>query len=633
MSDAIKHECGVAFIRLLKPLEYYRSRYGTSFYGLNKMQILMEKQHNRGQDGAGLANIKLYPRPGHVYINRVRSNSDAPIKDIFQRISASIRQETGDDPLLLQDTEWLKEHVPFTGEVFLGHLRYGTFGRNEIENVHPVSRENNWMTRSLVLAGNFNLTNIDELFNRLTELGQYPPAATDTVTILERIGHFLDRENEDKYQYFKSKGYSKREITELLATHLDLKEILSLSARRWDGGYVMAGVIGHGDAFIMRDPCGIRPAYYYQDEEVVVAASERAVIQTTFNVPYEQVHELPAAHALIVRRDGQISVEQFTATQAERPCSFERIYFSRGSDRDIYRERKMLGRLLVPQILEKIDGDIEHTVFSYIPNTAESAYFGLMEGLSDYCAEVRAAQIIEEKDHLDENRLRQILRFRPRFEKVAIKDIKMRTFITQDDQRDDLVAHVYDVTYGTIRPGTDTLVILDDSIVRGTTLRQSIIRILDRLNPRKIVICSSAPQIRYPDCYGIDMSRLGEFVAFRAAIDLLRERGMESRIEQVYLDAITQCGRDRHEVENVVKRIYEPFTDEEISAQIARIVTAPDIRAEVQVVYQSVQDLHHAIPLHNGDWYFTGNYPTPGGNVVANRAFINFYENNNQRAY
>lgn len=633
MSDAIKHECGVAFIRLLKPLEYYRSRYGTSFYGLNKMQILMEKQHNRGQDGAGLANIKLYPRPGHIYINRVRSNSDAPIKDIFQRISASIRQETGDDPLLLQDTEWLKEHVPFTGEVFLGHLRYGTFGRNEIENVHPVSRENNWMTRSLVLAGNFNLTNIDELFNRLTELGQYPPAATDTVTILERIGHFLDRENEDKYQYFKSKGYSKRDITELLATHLDLKEILSLSARRWDGGYVMAGVIGHGDAFIMRDPCGIRPAYYYQDEEVVVAASERAVIQTTFNVPYEQVHELPAAHALIVRRDGQISVEQFTATQAERPCSFERIYFSRGSDRDIYRERKMLGRLLVPQILEKIDGDIEHTVFSYIPNTAESAYFGLMEGLSDYCAEVRAAQIIEEKDHLDENRLRQILRFRPRFEKVAIKDIKMRTFITQDDQRDDLVAHVYDVTYGTIRPGTDTLVILDDSIVRGTTLRQSIIRILDRLNPRKIVICSSAPQIRYPDCYGIDMSRLGEFVAFRAAIDLLRERGMESRIEQVYLDAITQCGRDRHEVENVVKRIYEPFTDEEISAQIARIVTAPDIRAEVQVVYQSVQDLHHAIPLHNGDWYFTGNYPTPGGNVVANRAFINFYENNNQRAY
>ena len=633
MSESIKHECGVAFIRLLKPLDYYRSRYGTSFYGLNKMQILMEKQHNRGQDGAGLANIKLYPRPGHVYINRVRSNADAPIKDIFQRISASIRQEVGDDPLLLQDTEWLKEHVPFTGEVFLGHLRYGTFGRNEIENVHPVSRENNWMTRSLVLAGNFNLTNIDELFNRLTELGQYPPAATDTVTILERIGHFLDRENEDKYQYFKSKGYNKREITELLATHLDLKEVLSLSARRWDGGYVMAGVIGHGDAFIMRDPCGIRPAYYYQDDEVVVAASERAVIQTTFNVPYEQVHELPAAHALIIRRDGATSIEQFTATQAERPCSFERIYFSRGSDRDIYRERKMLGRMLVPQILKSINGDIEHTVFSYIPNTAESAYFGLMEGLNDFCAEVRASQIIEEKDHLDENRLRQILRFRPRFEKVAIKDIKMRTFITQDDQRDDLVAHVYDVTYGTIRPGTDTLVILDDSIVRGTTLRQSIIRILDRLNPRKIIICSSAPQIRYPDCYGIDMSRLGEFVAFRAAIDLLRERGMESRIEQVYLDAVTQCGRDRHDVENVVKRIYEPFTDQEISAQIAKIVTAPDIRAEVQVIFQSVQDLHKSIPLHNGDWYFTGNYPTPGGNVVANRAFINFYENNNQRAY
>lgn len=633
MSEQIKHECGVAFIRLLKPLDYYRGKYGTSFYGLGKMQILMEKQHNRGQDGAGLANIKLRPRPGHAYIDRIRSNSDAPIKDIFQRIFASIEQAAGNDPLLLQDPDWLKQHARFTGEVFLGHLRYGTFGKNDIENVHPVSRENNWMTRSLVLAGNFNLTNIDELFGRLTELGQYPPGATDTVTILERIGHFLDRENEDKYQYFKAKGYSKQEITELLATHIDLKEVLSLSARRWDGGYVMAGMIGHGDAFIMRDPCGIRPAFYYQDDEVVVAASERAVIQTTFNVPYEQVHELPAAHALIVKRDGQTSLEQFIAAQAERPCSFERIYFSRGSDSDIYRERKMLGRMLVPQILESIGGDIEHTVFSYIPNTAESAYFGLMEGLNDYCAEARARQIIAEKDHLDENRLHRILRLRPRFEKIAIKDIKMRTFITQDDRRDDLVAHVYDVTYGTIRADVDTLVILDDSIVRGTTLRQSIIRILDRLRPRKIVICSSAPQIRYPDCYGIDMSRLGDFVAFRAAIELLRERGMESVIEGVYLDAVAQQGLDRDEVENVVKRIYEPFTDEEISARIARIVTAPDIRAEVQIVYQSVPNLHKAIPLHNGDWYFTGNYPTPGGNVVANRAFINFYEDNNQRAY
>lgn len=633
MSEQIKHECGVAFIRLLKPLDYYRGKYGTSFYGLGKMQILMEKQHNRGQDGAGLANIKLRPRPGHAYIDRIRSNSDAPIKDIFQRIFASIEQAAGNDPLLLQDPDWLKQHARFTGEVFLGHLRYGTFGKNDIENVHPVSRENNWMTRSLVLAGNFNLTNIDELFGRLTELGQYPPGATDTVTILERIGHFLDRENEDKYQYFKAKGYSKQEITELLATHIDLKEVLSLSARRWDGGYVMAGMIGHGDAFIMRDPCGIRPAFYYQDDEVVVAASERAVIQTTFNVPYEQVHELPAAHALIVKRDGQTALEQFIAAQAERPCSFERIYFSRGSDSDIYRERKMLGRMLVPQILESIGGDIEHTVFSYIPNTAESAYFGLMEGLNDYCAEARARQIIAEKDHLDENRLHRILRLRPRFEKIAIKDIKMRTFITQDDRRDDLVAHVYDVTYGTIRADVDTLVILDDSIVRGTTLRQSIIRILDRLRPRKIVICSSAPQIRYPDCYGIDMSRLGDFVAFRAAIELLRERGMESVIEGVYLDAVAQQGLDRDEVENVVKRIYEPFTDEEISARIARIVTAPDIRAEVQIVYQSVPNLHKAIPLHNGDWYFTGNYPTPGGNVVANRAFINFYEDNNQRAY
>ena len=517
--------------------------------------------------------------------------------------------------------------------MFLGHLRYGTFGKNDIENVHPVSRENNWMTRSLVLAGNFNLTNIDELYERLIDLGQYPPAKTDTVTILERIGHFLDRENEDKYRYFKDKGYSKREITDLLARHIDLKEILSLAARRWDGGYVMAGMIGHGDAFVMRDPCGIRPAYYYRDDEVVVAASERAVIQTTFNVPYENVQELAPGHALLVRRDGDVSDERFIAPQEVRPCSFERIYFSRGSDQDIYRERKRLGRLLVPQILKSIDGDIENTVFSYIPNTAESAFFGLVEGLDAHCAETRVQKIMVGRDTLTEERLHEILHYKPRVEKIAIKDVKMRTFITQDDERDDLVAHVYDVTYGTIRPDADNLVILDDSIVRGTTLRRSIIRILDRLRPKKIVVCSSAPQIRYPDCYGIDMSRLGDFVAFRAAIELLKEHGMHDVIDDVYRKAKIQMGLERSEAVNCVKKIYEPFTDEEISSKIAQIVTAPDIHAGIEVIYQSVENLHQAIPHHNGDWYFTGDYPTSGGNVVANKAFINFYENRNERAY
>ncbi|WP_297451403.1 amidophosphoribosyltransferase [uncultured Alistipes sp.] len=633
MSDSIKHECGIALIRLLKPIDYYRQKYGSNFYGLNKMHLLMEKQHNRGQDGAGLANIKLYPKHGNVYINRVRSNGDAPIKDVFQQIADRISAVTDRHPDKLDDPEWMKENVEFTGEVFLGHLRYGTFGKNDIENVHPVSRENNWMTRSLVVAGNFNLTNIDELYQKLVELGQYPPAKTDTVTILERIGHFLDRENDDKYRYFKDKGYSKQEITDLLARHIDLKEILSLSARRWDGGYAMAGMIGHGDAFIMRDPSGIRPAYFYHDDEIVVAASERAVIQTSFNLAYEDVKELEPGHALIVRRDGGIKVEPFTAPSSIPPCSFERIYFSRGSDRDIYRERKRLGALLVPQILESIDYDIENTVFSYIPNTAESAFFGLVEGLDEYCQGVRARQILEENGRLTEERLQQILRFKPRIEKVAIKDVKMRTFITQDNERDDLVAHVYDITYGTIRAGIDNLVIIDDSIVRGTTLRQSIIRILDRLQPKKIVICSSAPQIRYPDCYGIDMSRLSDFVAFKAAIELLRERGDEARIERVYRKASEQLRVDRTEAVNCVSEIYEGFTDEEISAKIAQIVTAPEIRAKVEVIYQSVENMHKAIPVHNGDWYFTGNYPTPGGNVVSNKAFINFFENRNERAY
>ncbi len=633
MSDSIKHECGIAMIRLLKPVDFYLKKYGSALYGLNKMHLLMEKQHNRGQDGAGLANIKLYPEPGCVYIDRERSNTATPIKDVFQRIESRIAEATAKNPERLRDAQWLKRHVGFTGEVFLGHLRYGTFGKNNIENVHPVSRENNWMTRSLVLAGNFNLTNIDELFRRLIELGQYPPATTDTVTILERIGHFLDRENDDKYRYFKDKGYSKQQITDLLAKHIDLKEVVSLAARRWDGGYVMAGMIGHGDAFVMRDPCGIRPAFYYRDDEVVVAASERAVIQTVFNKPYEQVRELEPGHVLIVRRDGDFSVEPFTAPQPIRPCSFERIYFSRGSDRDIYRERKRLGALLVPQILRSIDHDIENTVFSYIPNTAESAFFGLVGGLDEYCQHIRAERILHENGSLTEQRLKEILRFKPRFEKVAIKDVKMRTFITQDNDRDDLVAHVYDITYGTIRAGKDNLVILDDSIVRGTTLRQSIVRILDRLEPRKIVVCSSAPQIRYPDCYGIDMSRLGDFVAFRAAVELLRESGRQTLIDDVYRECLEQLQGERSQAANCVKRIYEPFTDEQISAKIAQIVKAPDIRSQVEVIYQTVPNMHEAIPAHGGDWYFTGDYPTPGGNAVADQAFVNFYEKRNERAY
>ncbi|MBQ4280099.1 MAG: class II glutamine amidotransferase [Rikenellaceae bacterium] len=633
MSELIKHECGIALVRLLKPHAYYAEKYGTAFYGLNKMQILMEKQHNRGQDGAGIAAVKLRPEFGRAYIDRERSNAATPIREVFDRIHEGIRSALAADPSLEGDVVRLKREVPFCSEVYLGHLRYGTFGRNSIENVHPVMRESNWMTRSLVLAGNFNLTNIDELFGRLLTLGQYPPAATDTVTILERIGHFLDVENEEKYQRFKREGYSKREITGLIADHLDVADVLARSAHRWDGGYAMAGIIGHGDAFVMRDPCGIRPAFWYADDEVVVAASERAVIQTTFDVPYEAVHELDPAHALIVKHGGEVRVAPFAEPGRPAPCSFERIYFSRGSDADIYRERKQLGRNLLPAILRSIGGDIAHTVFSYIPNTAESAFYGIIDGMEEYCNREYSRQILGERCALTQERLDEIFRMRPRIEKIAIKDAKMRTFITTDSERDDLVAHVYDITYGTVERGIDTVVVVDDSIVRGTTLRQSIIRMLDRLGPRKIVICSSAPQIRYPDCYGIDMSRLGDFVAFRAAIGLLRESGRGAVIDGVYRRAKEQLALPREQAVNCVKEIYAPFTDGEISRRIAQIVTAPEVQAEVEIIYQSVADMRRAIPVHNGDWYFTGDYPTPGGNVVANKAFVNFYEHVDARAY
>ena len=631
MSDLIKHECGIALIRLLKPISYYQEKYGTAFYALNKMHILMEKQHNRGQDGAGLACVKLHPDPGSVYINRMRSNAATPIKDVFLRIHNLIGQriEPGNQP----DPEWIKRNVEYCGEVYLGHLRYGTFGKNNIENVHPVMRSNNWMTRNLVVAGNFNLTNINELFEKLISLGQYPQVTTDTVTILERIGHFLDQENEDKYRYFKEKGFSKAEITPLIAENLDLKEVLSQAARAWDGGYAMAGIIGHGDAFVLRDPNGIRPAFYYADEEIVVAASERAVIQTTMNVPYDTIKEITPANALIIKQNGTWSEVPVLDPGELKPCSFERIYFSRGSDQDIYRERKQLGRNLIPQIMKSIGHDIEHAVFSYIPNTAESAFFGLLEGMEDFCNERKAELILAEKENLTPQRLAEIQKIKVHAEKVAIKDAKMRTFITEDNARDDMVSHVYDVTYGSVREGVDNLVIIDDSIVRGTTLRQSIIRILDRLHPKKIVICSSAPQIRYPDCYGIDMSRLAEFVAFRAAINLLHKTGRAHVIDVVYKKAKEQLTLPKEEQQNCMKEIYDPFTDEEISAQIAEIVTASDIGSEIDVVFQTVEGLHEAIPVHRGDWYFTGDYPTPGGNVVANRAFVNYCENIDARPY
>ncbi len=633
MSDYIKHECGIAMIRLLKPLDYYLEKYGTAFYGINRMYILMEKQHNRGQDGAGLASIKLNLKPGLSYINRMRSNSANSIKDVFAQIHEHIQQKTQHNQGLLHNIDWLKENVEFAGELFLGHLRYGTYGANNIENVHPVSRENNWMTRNLVLAGNFNLTNIDELFERLLRLGQYPSATTDTVTVLERIGHFLDMENEDLYRTIKDDSISKRDATRLLADQLSVQKVLTKAASRWDGGYVMAGMIGHGDAFVMRDPNGIRPAFYYHDEEIVVAASERAVIQTTLNVPYESVKELKPAHALIVKHHGTISEEPFIEPRPVRPCAFERIYFSRGSDQDIYRERKQLGKLLVPAILKTVDYDVENTVFSYIPNTAESAYFGMIEGMHEYCNRQKVEKLIAEKASLTPERVTEIVGFMPRAEKVAIKDAKLRTFITQDNERDHMVAHVYDITYGSVRKNADNLVIIDDSIVRGTTLRQSIIRILDRLSPKKIVIASSAPQIRYPDCYGIDMSRLGTFVAFRAAMALLKETGREHIIEEVYREAKAQLTLPKEEVTNSVQKIYAPFTDEEISRKVAELVTADDVKAKIEIVFQSIENLHEAIKVHNGDWYFTGNYPTPGGNVVANKAFINFYEDVDARAY
>ena len=633
MSDQIKHECGVVLLRLLKPLEYYLSHYGTAFYGLNKLYLLMEKQHNRGQDGAGIGSIKLDVPPGSRYMNRIRSNKVNPIKDLFERIHGRIEAATKDHPERLRDVQWLKENLDFTGELFMGHLRYGTFGRNEVEYCHPFQRENNWMSKNLMIAGNFNLTNVEELFDSLVNIGQHPNETSDTVTILEKMGHFLDDENEDLYRRFKQQGHTKKEISPLIASELDLANVLSNASKNWDGGYVVAGMVGHGDAFVMRDPHGIRPAFYYQDDEVLVVASERPVIQTAFNLPAESVRELTPGHALIVKYDGRIMEAECKEPQKKNACAFERIYFSRGTDSDIYQERKRLGRQLVPAILKTIHYDLENTLFSYIPNTAIAAFKGMVEGLNDFCDQIKKDRILEMQGRHDPEKLQKILSLRPRVDQVAVKDAKLRTFITEDKKRDELVAHVYDVTYGVVERGKDSLVVIDDSIVRGTTLKQSIVRMLDRLGPRAIVIVSSAPQIRYPDCYGIDMTKLGDFIAFRAAMELLKDRGQEGVINEVYRRCKEQAALPPGEVENAVKDIYRPFCPEEISTKIAYMLHPPEVQARLEIVYQTIEDLHAACPGHVGDWYFTGNYPTPGGNKVANRSFINYIEGRDERAY
>jgi len=633
MSDQIKHECGIALIRLLKPLEYYHSKYGTWKYGLNKLYLLMEKQHNRGQDGAGVVNVKLNTRPGNKYIHRSRSMKDMPIKEVFDRIRGTIQHIEEENPERIKDPVWAKEHVPYAGELYLGHLRYGTFGKNNIDNVHPVSRQNNWKSRNLVLAGNFNLTNVDELFNVLINLGQHPKDYSDTVTILENLGHFLDQENQALFNLYKSRGFSNKEISFEIEKNIDIQSILKESSKRWDGGYAIAGLIGHGDSFVMRDPSGIRPVFYYHSDEIVVVASERAVIQTVMNSPYDEVQEIKPGYALIIKKDGDISQKLIRVPLERKSCSFERIYFSRGSDLDIYRERKKLGELIVPEILKTIDGDLDNTIFSFIPNTAETAFYGMVREIENYLCKSKQDDILKNIDGLNEKKLKQILAHRPRIEKIAVKDVKLRTFISQDEGRDDMVEHVYDITYGTINKGVDNLVIIDDSIVRGTTLKKSILSILDRLEPRKIVIVSSSPQIRYPDCYGIDMAKLGDFIAFKAAIELLKETGQEEVINKVYKKAKAQQNLPKEEIINHVKEIYKPFTAEDISKMISSMITSKDINAEVEIVYQSIENLHEACPNDKGDWYFTGNYPTPGGNKVVNNSFINFIEGKKGRAY
>ena len=632
MSDALKHECGIAFIRLLKPLSYYKNKYGTAFYGVNKMYLMMEKQHNRGQDGAGFASIKLDTAPGERYISRVRSVAQQPIQDIFAQINERINKEFLEHPEYASNVDLQKKHIPYIGELLLGHVRYGTFGKNSVESVHPFLRQNNWMHRNLILAGNFNMTNVKELFENIVELGQHPKEYTDTITIMEKIGHFLDDAVSKIYKDLKKEGYNKRESSPLIAERLKVAKILRKAAKNWDGGYAMAGMIGHGDSFVLRDPAGIRPTYYYKDDEIVVVASERPVIQTVFNVAFDDVKELDPGHAIITKKSGQVSIKRILRPLERKACSFERIYFSRGSDAEIYKERKLLGKLIMPKVLKSIDYDIMNSVFSFIPNTAETSFFGMIETVEDFLNKKKTEAILKGKRSLSPEKVTEVLSQRPRIEKIAIKDVKLRTFITEDSSRDDLVAHVYDITYGVIKP-TDNLVIIDDSIVRGTTLKMSILKMLDRLNPKKIIVVSSAPQIRYPDCYGIDMANLESLVAFRATLALLKDKGNYGIVDNVYKKCKAQINLVDSEVQNFVKELYEPFTDDEISDKIAVLLSNKTIKAEVKIIFQTVSNLHKACPKNLGDWYFTGDYPTSGGNRVVNRAFINFYEGNKERAY
>lgn len=633
MSDAIQHECGIALLRLKQSPQYYLDKYGTPFYALGKMYLLMSKQVNRGQDGAGLANIKLNVPPGQRYISRLRSNAGNPMKDLFERVSARFNDLETEDPEALKDMERLKRDYAFTGEVFLGHLRYGTYGGNGIEQCHPFLRQNNWMSRNLVVAGNFNMTNVDELFDKLIELGQHPKEKADTVTVLEKIGHFLDVENQELFDRHKHLGYSNQQISEKIQEQLNVGSILRRSAQQWDGGYAIAGMLGHGDAFVLRDPNGIRPAFFYEDDEVVVVASERPVIQTAFNLEAEAVQELDPGKAFIIKQNGQTALEEIRRPLRRTSCSFERIYFSRANDRDIYRERMALGAKLVPLIMEAIDQDLDNAVFSFIPNTAETCFYGLIKEIENEHNRRKIERIQDLGTTASAEQIEQVLTERLRIEKVAIKDRKERTFITQDAERDDMVASVYDITYGTVNPGVDNLIMIDDSIVRGTTLKKSILRILDRLQPKKIVIVSSAPQIRYPDCYGIDMAKMGDFVAFQAAVELHKERGTEEQLQVIYRKCKEQEHAPKEQVKNYVKEVYAPFSDQELSAKISALLRPEGIRAEVQIIYQTIAGLHEACPGHTGDWYFSGNYPTPGGNKVVNRAFIYYMEGRNERAY
>ena len=632
MSDAIKHECGIAMIHLKKDLHYFKEKYGTAMYGINKMYLMMEKQHNRGQDGAGIACVKLNMSPGQRYIARVRSNGQQPIQDIFKKVNKGVKQARIQQPNVMEDIDQFKKFVPFAGELLLGHVRYGTFGKNSIESVHPFLRQNNWMHRNLIVAGNFNLTNVSELFDTLVELGQHPKEKADTITVMEKIGHFLDDAVAKIYKKLKKEGFTKSSASPQIAELLSMKKVLRKASKKWDGGYTIAGLLGHGESFVFRDPAGIRPAFYYDDDEILVVASERPAIQTVFNVAFENIHELPPGCALLTKKSGAVKLSQIQQAVAPKSCSFERIYFSRGGDAEIYKERKKLGRLLFPQIQKSIDNDLENTVFSFIPNTAETSFYGLLGAVQDNIVQL-LKDSMQNKKHLQNGELEKLFSLRPRIEKIAIKDAKLRTFITEDTSRDDLVAHVYDVTYGVIKP-TDNLVIIDDSIVRGTTLQKSILKMLDRLNPKKIIIVSSAPQIRYPDCYGIDMAKIDNFIVFKATLKLLEDRNiLEQTLESIYSKCKLNQDYPIEKVENCVRALYEPFSNEQISAKIAQMLKGNNIKAKVEVIFQTIEGLHKACPKNLGDWYFSGDYPTPGGNRVVNRAFMNFYEGKSVRAY